>query len=98
MLRWIWCGVSKLDKIGNEIVRESLGVANIAEEMRENRFKCLGYVERRNNDGYNREGRGEIKVEENRERSSRRQTRSGWRLFGEFMRVCGGYMVKDREK
>lgn len=88
--------MSRLDKIGNENVRESLGVANIAEEMRENRFKCLGYIERRNNDGYNREGRGKIKVEENQERSS--QTKCGWRLFGEFMRVCGGYMVKDREK
>lgn len=72
MIKWMRCDVTRLDKIGNEYVRESVDATSVAEEMRENKFRRLGYVERRNNEGYSREDRGEIKVERNRRRSGRR--------------------------
>ena len=49
MLRWT-IGVTRLDRIRNEVVRERLGVAPIVDKMRESRLRWLGHVERREND------------------------------------------------
>lgn len=43
------CGVTRLDKIRNEHIKESLGVTDIVEKMKRNRWKWFGHVERRNN-------------------------------------------------
>lgn len=40
----------RLDRIRNGYTRESLGVINIANKMRENRLRRLEHVEKRNND------------------------------------------------
>ena len=47
MLRWS-LGVTKLDHVTNEHVRESLGVAPIEEKMRESRLRWYGHVLRAN--------------------------------------------------
>ena len=49
MLRWT-IGVTRLDRIRTEVVRERLGVAPIVDKMRESRLRWLGHVERREND------------------------------------------------
>ncbi|KAL4082969.1 hypothetical protein QTP88_023973 [Uroleucon formosanum] len=50
MLRWI-SGVTREDKIKNEYVSGSIGVASIVNKMRENRLKWLGHVMRREETG-----------------------------------------------
>ncbi|KAM1099117.1 hypothetical protein TB2_005635 [Malus domestica] len=44
------CGHTRKDKIGNEDIRGKVGVAEIEGEMRENRFRCFGHVQRRPTD------------------------------------------------
>ncbi|KAL0809484.1 hypothetical protein ABMA28_011031 [Loxostege sticticalis] len=46
MLRWAG-GVTRLDKVRNEYVRGSFGVAPIAEKMRESRLRWYGHIMRR---------------------------------------------------
>lgn len=41
---WI-CDVTRLNRIRNEYLRGSLGVANKSQKMKENRLKWFGYVE-----------------------------------------------------
>ena len=46
MLRWM-CGYTRLDRIRNVVFRERLGVANIADKIREWRLRWFGHVKRR---------------------------------------------------
>eukprot|EP00102_Acyrthosiphon_pisum_P026090 XP_016663300.1 PREDICTED: uncharacterized protein LOC107884852 [Acyrthosiphon pisum] len=46
MLRWM-SGVTREDRIRNEYIRDSIGVASIVDKMRENRLRWLGHVLRR---------------------------------------------------
>jgi len=46
MLCWM-SGKSRQDKIRNDTIRESVGVASIVEKLVENRHRCFGHVERR---------------------------------------------------
>jgi nonsense-mediated mRNA decay protein 3 len=46
MLRWM-SGVSREDRIKNEYVRGSIGVASILDKMRDNRLRWFGHVMRR---------------------------------------------------
>ena len=49
MLRWM-CGHTRNDKIRNEDIRGKVGVAEIEGNMRENRLRCFGHVQRRPTD------------------------------------------------
>ena len=46
MLRWM-CGNTRLDRIRNEVFRERLGVASIADKIKEGRLRWFGQVKRR---------------------------------------------------
>lgn len=48
MLIRMFC-VTQLNRIRNEYVRGSLGETNIIGKMRQNRLRCFGQMERRNN-------------------------------------------------
>lgn len=40
------CGVTRMDRIGNEYVRESYDVTNLTGKMRENRFNGLDMLKK----------------------------------------------------
>ncbi|PHT30114.1 60S ribosomal protein L10a-3 [Capsicum baccatum] len=48
-LRWM-CGLTKGDRVRNEIIREKVGVALVEDKMREGRLRWFGHVMRRSAD------------------------------------------------
>ncbi|KAF3670996.1 putative 2-dehydro-3-deoxyphosphooctonate aldolase [Capsicum annuum] len=46
MLRWM-CGLTRGDRVRNEIIREKVGVASVDNKMREGRLRWFGHVMRR---------------------------------------------------
>ncbi|KAF3652718.1 hypothetical protein FXO37_17377 [Capsicum annuum] len=46
ILRWM-CGLTKGDRVRNEIIRDKVGVASVEEKMREGRLRWFGHVMRR---------------------------------------------------
>ncbi|KAF3624894.1 putative TIP41-like protein-like isoform X2 [Capsicum annuum] len=49
MLRWM-CGLTRLDKVRNEIIWEKVGVVSVEEKMREVRLRWFGHVMRKGSD------------------------------------------------
>jgi len=43
MIRWI-CGHTRLDKIRNEVIRSKIGVASIADKLRDARLCWFGHI------------------------------------------------------
>ena len=46
MIRWM-CGLTRLDRIRNEVTRSLVEVAPIEEKLRETRLRWFGHVKRR---------------------------------------------------
>ena len=46
MIRWM-CGLTRLNRIRNEVIREKEGVAPIEENLRETKLRWFGHVKRR---------------------------------------------------
>ncbi|VDP40514.1 unnamed protein product [Heligmosomoides polygyrus] len=55
MLRWT-AGVTRMDRIRNDAIRQKFGVAPIAEKMREARLRWYGHVLRRKEDSVRKMG------------------------------------------
>ncbi|VDP37763.1 unnamed protein product [Heligmosomoides polygyrus] len=49
MLRWT-AGVTRLDRVRNDAIRQRFGIAPIAEKLREARLRWYGHVLRANDD------------------------------------------------
>ncbi|KAI5715312.1 hypothetical protein M8J77_013954 [Diaphorina citri] len=49
MLRWS-CGVTRLDRIRNEVIRNKIKVTEISKKIQESRLRWFGHVERREED------------------------------------------------
>src|SRR5215467_3203283 len=59
MLRML-CGVTSMDRIRNETIRETLGVSSVSDKMRQNRLRWFGHVYRKpEDDSVRRAWRGE---------------------------------------
>lgn len=89
------CSVTRIFKIRNEYIIESLSVTNIAEKIIENRLKLFGLVERKNINNMVKKV-GKLKVEGNRGRSRPQKKWMG--VIEEDMRACNvnKNMLKDR--
>ncbi|XP_041973821.1 uncharacterized protein LOC121729387 [Aricia agestis] len=46
MLRWA-AGVTRIDKVRNEYIRGSFGVASVVEKVKESRLRWYGHIQRR---------------------------------------------------
>jgi len=46
IIHWV-CGLTRLDKIRNEVIRGKIGVASIKDKMREARLRWFGHIRRR---------------------------------------------------
>ena len=44
------CGITRRDRVRNEIIREKVGVASVEDKMREGRLRWFGHVMRRGTD------------------------------------------------
>ena len=73
MLRGMY-GHTRNDKIGNEVIRGKVGVAKIEGNMRENRFRWFGHVQRRPTDAAVRRCDYGIEVQGRRGRGRPRKT------------------------
>ena len=73
MLRWT-AGVTRLDRICNEVIGKKFGVAPIADKMRETRLRWYGHVLRANADTVCRTGL-QLEVPGERPRGRPRQRR-----------------------
>uniref|UniRef100_A0A8D8V5P7 Endonuclease-reverse transcriptase n=1 Tax=Cacopsylla melanoneura TaxID=428564 RepID=A0A8D8V5P7_9HEMI len=61
MLRWS-CGVTRLDRIRNETIRNRIKVTEVSKKVQERRLQWYGHVERRE-DGYVGKKVAEMEVE-----------------------------------
>jgi hypothetical protein len=72
MLKWM-SEVTREDRIRNEYVRGSIGVASIVDKIRENRLKLCGHIIRET-----RALKLVMKINVERKRGRDRQKRHGW--------------------
>ena len=72
MLRWM-CGVTRKDKIRNEIIRGSVKVTGISEKIQESRLRWYGHIMRRDEDYVGKKvGRMTVQGSRNRGRPKKR--------------------------
>ncbi|VDO83764.1 unnamed protein product [Heligmosomoides polygyrus] len=72
MLRWT-AGVTRLDRVRNETMRQRFGVASIADKLREARLRWYGHVLRANDDTVCKIGRLNLEVPGKRPRGRPKQ-------------------------
>ncbi|KAI5731744.1 hypothetical protein M8J77_015349 [Diaphorina citri] len=66
MLRWS-CGVTRMDRIRNEVIRNKIKVTEITNKIQERRLQWFGHIERRDQDYIGKKIR-EMRVVGNRKR------------------------------
>ncbi|XP_026683621.1 uncharacterized protein LOC103514996, partial [Diaphorina citri] len=75
MLRWI-CGVTRLDRIRNEIIRSKIKVTEISKKIQERRLQWYGHVQRREENYIGKKiARLEVKGKRGREHQSSSSSR-----------------------
>ncbi|KAI5720850.1 hypothetical protein M8J77_012470 [Diaphorina citri] len=94
MLRWS-CGVTRMDRIRNEVIRNKIKVTEITNKIQERRLQWFGHIERRDQDYIGKKIR-EMRVVGNRKRG--RPKKKWMNCVNEDLRNKGltGVEVNDR--
>ncbi|KAI5715759.1 hypothetical protein M8J77_021928 [Diaphorina citri] len=94
MLRWS-CGVTRLDRIMNEVIRNKIKVTEITKKIQERRLQWFGHVERRD-ENYIGKKVGQIRVEGKRKRG---RPKKQWRnCINEDLREKGLTREQTQER
>ncbi|VDP06679.1 unnamed protein product [Heligmosomoides polygyrus] len=97
MLRWWTAGVTRMDRIRNDAIRQKFGVAPIADKMREARLRWYGHVLRGKEDSVRKIGL-ELEVSGKRPRGRPKQRWSD--TLHTDMKVAGVHpdQAQDRKR
>ncbi|XP_068233602.1 uncharacterized protein [Palaemon carinicauda] len=96
MLRWM-CGVTRRDKIRNEVITGTTGVTKLSDKIQVSRLRCYGHIMRRDEQYI---GRGLLEIEVQGTRNGGRPKRRWMDCIKDYLRSKGltGVEVWHRDR